>query len=391
MNTRQISRAACCTLALTLLTTNACGGSGGGLPANTHAFLENYANMAHAGYADSHARLVDLGAATDALVGTPTETVLTSARNAWLDARDPYLQTEAFRFAGGPIDDLEDVINAWPLNEAHLDYVVGAANSGLINDPSFAITGANLEGDNLAPSGGESDVTVGYHAIEFLLWGQDESTTGPGARPASDYDTSGAGTAANQGRRGLVLTTATSLLTDHLAALESTWATGGEYRGVFTGSLAPAQALRGVVFGLVAFSGGELGGERLVALDTHDQEDEHSCFSDNTQRDFLMDAIGIENVYLGRYVRTDGTVISGTGLYDVIAAVDLTLANALRDRIATSVALALAVRSPYDQEIAAGNTAGIARVAALRSSLQQQRLLFIDAASALALPDPTGP
>ena len=237
-------------------------------------------------------------------------------------------------------------------------------------------------------AGGESDVAVGFHAIEFLLWGQDMNASGPGQRPATDYVTTAGGTAANQARRGQVLTTVNTVLTQHLADLASEWAEGGAYRATFTTEFAPAEALRNVVFGLVQFSGAELGGERVVALDRHDQEDEHSCFSDNTHRDFVMDVIGIENVYLGRYVRTDGTVVSGTGLYDVVARVDVHLANSLRDRIATSVALALAIRAPYDQEIAAGNVAGNARVAALRASLQAQRLLFIDVASVMNLPDP---
>lgn len=372
-----------------LFSIHACGGESGGAPSNTRAFLENYADIVHAGYADSHARLVTLGAASNALATTPSAATLSAARDAWILARDPYLQTEAFRFQGGPIDDVDDYVNAWPLNEAHLDYVAGMPNAGLINDTAFAITGPALEAENLAPTGGESDVAVGFHAIEFLLWGQDMNAAGPGQRPATDYETGGAGTASNQARRALVLTTANTLLTQHLADLEAEWAEGGAYRATFTTELAPAEALRNVVFGLVQFSGGELGGERIVGLDSHDQEDEHSCFSDNTTRDFVMDAIGIENVYLGRYVRTDGSVVRGVGLYDVVAKVDRDLADALRDRIATSVALALALQAPYDNEIAAGNTAGNARVAALRASLQTQRLLFIDVASAMHLPDPT--
>ena len=53
-----------------------------------------------------------------------------------------------------------------------------------------ALTAANEEG-------GETNISTGWHAIEFLLWGQDLSATGPGARPATDYTT-----APNAERRG---------------------------------------------------------------------------------------------------------------------------------------------------------------------------------------------
>ena len=126
-----------------------------------------------------------LADAIDALLADPTDATLAAARKAWVDARPAYTMTEAFRFYDGPIEALEGEINAWPINEAFIDYVVGAPTSGIINDPDIEISLVKLMINNAASD--ESDVTLGWHAIEFLLWGQDESATGPGDRPVSDY------------------------------------------------------------------------------------------------------------------------------------------------------------------------------------------------------------
>ena len=59
------------------------------------------------------------------LLANPTDATLAAARKAWVAARPAYLVTEAFRFYDGPIEDVEGEINAWPLNEAFIDYVEG--------------------------------------------------------------------------------------------------------------------------------------------------------------------------------------------------------------------------------------------------------------------------
>ena len=61
-------------------------------------------------------------------------------------------------------------------------------------------------------------------------------------------------------------------------------------------------ALRKILSGIGILAKGELAGERIdVALDTLDQEDEHSCFSDNTHRDIQTNLQGIVNVYFGSF------------------------------------------------------------------------------------------
>ncbi len=157
-------------------------------PATYASVATNYAALVHANYSDTLAGAQEMQAAIAAFVAAPSADGLAAARKAWLSARESYGQTEAFRFYGGPIDDdkgPEGQINAWPLDEAYVDYVQGKPKAGLVNDAKFKITKANLVKFN--ERGGEENISSGWHAVEFLLWGQDLSETGPGNRSFEDY------------------------------------------------------------------------------------------------------------------------------------------------------------------------------------------------------------
>ena len=178
---------------------------------STDAILETYADIALAGYEDSLTTAKALDAAIDALIANPTEETLTAARDAWKAARIPYQQTEAFRFGNPIVDEWEGRVNAWPLDEGLIDYVDasygtesdenGLYTANVIANPKLTIDGAEVDATEITPeflqdtlqeAGGiEANVATGYHAIEFLLWGQDLNGTGPGAgdRPATDYST----------------------------------------------------------------------------------------------------------------------------------------------------------------------------------------------------------
>jgi putative iron-regulated protein len=142
-----------------------------------------------------------------------------------------------------------------------------------------------------------------------------------------------------------------------------------------------------MLVGLGSLSRGELAGERLeVALASQDQEDEQSCFSDNTHRDAVSDALGIENVWLGRYRRADGSVLQGVSLRDLVAAKDATLADKTTQQIRASVLAAEAIQPPFDREIIGGPDApGRLRVQALVASLVQQSKDLVSAAGALGI------
>ncbi|MCB0164629.1 MAG: iron-regulated protein [Anaerolineae bacterium] len=324
------------------------------LDALKSAAVETYAAIVFATYEDAYNLAVDLQDKIDAFVADPTAETMQAAKEAWLAAREPYGQTEAFRFYGGPIDDEdgpEGLINAWPLDEVYIDYVDGEDNSGIINDTETYPTIDKELLISLNEVGAEENISTGFHAIEFLLWGQDLSSDGAGNRPYTDYVADG--TAPNPDRRALYLQTAAELLVEDLAELKEAWdpAVEGNYRADFL-SQPPHDALQKIFTGIGVLSKSELAGERIfTAYDNQDQEDEHSCFSDNTHRDIITNAQGIYNVYMGEYTRVDGSTVRGTSLADVIAAVNPDLNGELVALLDTTLQQVNSIHVPFDQAI----------------------------------------
>ena len=359
------------------------------------AVVAHYAALVQASYEEALTGALDLQRAVGAFVAHPSAEGLDAARTSWLAAREWYGQTEAFRFYGGPIDDEqgpEGRMNAWPIDEVYVDAVKGRPNSGLINDRKLLLTKVNLVRYN--ERGGEENICAGWHAIEFLLWGQDLSETGPGNRSFEDFVDH---KAPNADRRRQYLQLASELLVDDLRYLVGAWTLGvHNYRERFErGDL---ESLRKMIVGLGSLSRGELAGERMeVALNTQDQEDEHSCFSDNTHRDIVNNALGIENVWLGRYLRRDGSTLQGPSLRDLVAAADAALAARVTEQVAASVAAARAIQPPFDREIVGGKDApGRLRVQKAIDSLVEQSKDLVASANAvgttrLTLSNPKSP
>src|SRR5262245_5107037 len=318
--------------------------------------VAHYAALVYASYDDALGGVRKLAGAIDHFVASPSDEGLRRARQAWIDARVPYAQTEAYRFYDGPIDAVEGLINSWPIDENLIDYVDGDATAGVINHPDRypAITTELIA--SLNEKGGEKNITAGFHAIEFLLWGQDLNDDGPGQRSYEDYVD---GRAENPSRRREYLRQAARLLVHDLETVIAEWAPDRttNYRARFV-AMPPDEALASMLKGLGILSGAELAGERLtVPYETKEQEDEHSCFSDMTHRDLAFNALGIQNVFLGRYVRVNGERIEGRGFRDLLAGVDPALAKTLEQQIGESVAAANALPPPFDRAIQGIDTA----------------------------------
>ena len=226
-----------------------------------------------------------------------------------------------------------------------------------------------LLGETLHEAGGiESNVASGYHAIEFLLWGQDLNggEAGAGERPWSDYATGEECSNGNCERRGEFLKAAADLLVTDLEEMASAWADGGEARESI---VSDERAVARILTGMGSLSYGELAGERMqLGLMLHDPEEEHDCFADNTAASHYHDGMGIRNVYEGRYERVDGSVVEGPSLRELLAAEDEALADELGRDIEHAVAeLEDILRSQedgraYDQLIAQGDEEGNAMV-----------------------------
>ena len=340
--------------------------------------LRTNANIAYAAYSDSLLTALSLRTSLRALVASPTTGNLEAAKRAWLASREPYGQTEVYRFRVGPIDALledgslgedgdgpEGAINAWPLGEALIDYVAnnvdgdagpeaassvaGIDGSIIADTTSFPTINGSVIRANFELGGDERNVSSGYHAIEFLLWGQDLNADGSGGgrrdatagqRPVSDYSTtpgectSGINPASDEvcARRGRYLLAAADLLIEDLSSVVEAWNPNGESNHYANFVAGGDESLARILEGMGRMGFGELAGERMnIALLTNSQEDEHSCFSDNTHRDILLNAKGIDNAFKGEYVRLDGDTLSGAGIDDLLATEAMPeLANEMR-------------------------------------------------------------
>ena len=303
----------------------------------------------------------------------------------------PYQQTEAFRFGNPIVDEWEGRVNAWPLDEGLIDYVDASYGSesdsnalyvaNVIANPSIVIDGQELDASEITPAllqeslqeaaGVESNVATGYHAIEFLLWGQDLNGTGPGAgaRAFTDYST-----AEHADRRAAYLKAASSLLVADLEEMVENWTAEGAARAAL-----PELGVSAILTAMGSLSFGELAGERMkLGLLLHDPEEEHDCFSDNTHASHFNDAVGIRNVYLGHYVRIDGSVVDVPSLSEVVAAKDAALDTEIKGLLDDTIARMQVMvdraegGEAYDQQIGEGNDEGNAVVQAAIDGLIAQ-------------------
>lgn len=347
--------------------------------------IGTYADIAEAAYGDSLTTAKALQSAVDALISNPSAQTLQAARVAWLAARVPYQQSEVFRFGNPVVDDWEGKVNAWPLDEGLIDYVdatYGGATDenasavlNVVGSPTFTLSGSEVDATDITPAllqdtlhevdGNEANVATGYHAIEFLLWGQDlnGSDAGAGNRPWTDFAKDDACTNDNCDRRAAYLKAATDLVVSDLEYMVDQWGDEGAARGTLMGD--EDAAISAMLTGMGSLSYGELAGERMrLGLMLNDPEEEHDCFSDNTHNSHYYDGLGIQNVYLGSYARTDGTIVSGASLSDLVAAENADLDAEMRmDLSSTMRALgqiktAAEAGMAYDQMLARGNAGG---------------------------------
>lgn len=322
--------------------------------------IRHYADIVSATYGDSVKAAEALRTAVHQLLAKPSVNTLAAARVAWIASRKPYLQSETFRFYEGPIDLIDGRLNSWPVDEEYIESIIKHPE---LHPQLSAETIAALNEKE-----GEKSISTGFHAIEYLLWGQDQNTNGPGDRPYQDF------LPAIERRRDY-LRIVTDMLVADLITLDNDWRAdrSDNYRAWFLSS-APHQALRKILHGMGSLSAAELAGERLtVAYETKEQEDEHSCFSDTTHTDVFLNALGIQNVFTGKYTRTDGTHIDGPGIEALLRKTSPEIADELTAQVAASVDAARSIPDPFDQAFTGPDTTpGRKAIHRTIRSLQQQ-------------------
>lgn len=374
--------------------------------------LSTYADIAAAKYEDSLITAKRLQGAVNTLISAPSAENLTAARHAWLAARVPYQQTEVYRFGNAIVDDWEGKVNAWPLDEGLIDYVDASyggpsdenefAALNVVASPSFSLSGTAIDATAITPAllsetlheadGVEANVATGYHAIEFLLWGQDLNGHGNGAgnRSWTDYGQADDCTNNNCDRRGEYLAAATDLLVSDLEWMAAQWVDGGEARTELTAD--ENVGLAAILTGMGSLSYGEQAGERMrLGLMLNDPEEEHDCFSDNTHNSHYYDGLGVQNVYLGEYVRVDGTLVSGPSLSDMVVEADSGLDAEMQTKLSSTMKALGRIKSAaesgfaYDQMLERGNEGGEALIMGGVNGLIDQTRSIERVVSALGL------
>ena len=359
------------------------------LAVDPSAVLKTYSDIAAAKYEDSVISAQVLQTSVDALLANPSAEALQAAKDAWVAARVPYQQTEVYRFGNAIVDDWEGKVNAWPLDEGLIDYVDASyggpsdeneyALLNVVANPQFMLSGEKIDASSITPAllaetlheadGIESNVASGYHAVEFMLWGQDLNGhgAGAGARPWTDFATGKDCTNENCDRRGAYLKAATDLLVLDLEWMADQWIDGGDARRTLMEN--EDAGLVAILTGMGSLSYGEQAGERMrLGLMLNDPEEEHDCFSDNTHNSHYFDGLGVQNVYLGAYVRIDGSLVTGPSLADLVAEKDAALDVEMKTKLAATMLALGRIKTAaeagfkYDQMLERGNKAGEALV-----------------------------
>lgn len=307
---------------------------------HTQQVIHAYALGARAQYQEALIGAQMLRSSIQQFLADPTEANLIVARSAWLTARESYSPTEVYRMYGGPIDGEggpEGALNAWPLDEAYIDYVDGDLNAGFIQHPDRLPAIENDAVRNLNEKDGEKNIATGYHAVEFMLWGQDLYADSAGRRPASDFST-----APFADRRKDYLRVVSELIVQDLQKVVDSWDPNdpNSFFHTFTSPSREQESLKNILTGVANLSGFELSQERMyTALDNMDQEDEHSCFSDNTHNDFIYDVKGMANVL------RDSDVIG------LVREADEGAADELEEALTRAENAMRAIPVPFDQAI----------------------------------------
>jgi putative iron-regulated protein len=264
------------------------------------AEIQGYAQLVADSYAASLADAQALRTAVTAFLANPSDDTLTKARDAWVNGRRTWELTEAFRFYDGPVDvtDTEtgpiSRLDGWPVDAAAIDYVDDNPTAGIVNNMKLALTRPTLLTQELSSHA----AITGWHAIEFLLWGQEPAALGEtGDRPVTDYLPN----QPNNDRRRAYLKLTTDMLVEDLHYLVESWdpKSRNSYAAAFR-LLNQREALGRAMNGIAQLAGQELAINRLAAaLDSSDRKKLTSRFSGTSYQDFVFALRGVRNVWTG--------------------------------------------------------------------------------------------
>jgi uncharacterized iron-regulated protein len=345
-------------------------------PVNTQGAVLDYTVLATSQYTRAAAAAVRLDTAVEDLLDDVSPSELRDTREAWGEAREPWLNAEVVRLVGGPSAEVEQRINAWPIDPTVLDFWEGE-NIGLTGEDELELTPENVAARHQEPDA--TDATLGFHVIGLLLYGPDTETTGPGERSHEAFD---ADDNIRKARRGMLLQSVATVLSSDLDTLKDQWETG-PYASTFAST--PEESFEAILTGMLLLTREEIL-ERNVRgpFETGDPADEQSRFTDTTDQDIRAMLEGLNHVWSG-----SNRSVNGAGVGEVVENVDPALANSVNLQILEVIRLSERFEQPFDQEIALeDNEAGRARVQALIDGLEALDALLVEVFVAFQLPPP---
>lgn len=291
-------------------------------------------------------RAEGLSAAVEALAAGPDADTLAAARQAWIDTRSPWEQSEAFLF--GPVDSngYDPALDTWPLNEADLNAVLAGTDALTVD---------------FVESLPESQ--KGFHTVEYLIFGVDNAKT-PDAFTARELQYLDAATAEMARIAGLLAKSWTTSL-DGRRPYAEVFRTAGEPGNTAYPSLGAAG--QEIVQGMIGILDEVANGKIAEPYDNHDPRLVESQFSFNSQVDFQDNVRGVRRAWLG--LGPEESSPAGASLSAFVARRDPALAARVTAELDAGVAAIAAIPVPFRDAITDDAASG--RIEAAQAALRK--------------------
>ena len=303
-------------------------------------------------YGNLNQKATALLTAVNQLSTSKTSANLTVTKNAWVETRVYWEQSEGFLY--GPVDNegIDPAMDTWPVDVTAMNDILNS---------SSPITVATLENNNEAR---------GFHLIEFLLWGED------GTKTADQLTT----------RQLELLKAAAQDLQNNTQKLYNGWiASSGNFVDNFINPSPNAYpsyvaVLEEITEGLITIAD-EVGNSKIEDPlnsegSTPYPQLEESRFSNNSKLDFADNIRSIQNIYLG----IGNGAGNGKGLSSLVAAKNPTLDAKIKASITESINAINAIPGTFTSAISNNRNevkAAQIKVNALHTILQAELKPFV--------------
>lgn len=226
---------------------------------------------------------------------------LNNCRTEWQNAYNNYLLLGGFQYCDeyctANFNSNQKYIDFSPINYSFVDYTAIDPNSGIINNSGAYPTLGTGELLNLHQQGDDKNATVGFHVMEFLFWGEDQSLTTTNTRSANEFLSTSTVTA----RRKSFLISSTNATKQKINALSF----GTTFENELN-ALSPKSTLDLIIGGLTKYISEDIINHTIQQpLNSQSHLDEISDFSDLTLTHLIQKIKGVKIIWDGRNLFND--------------------------------------------------------------------------------------